>query len=86
MKTDSQTLIDSIKSTKQVEEKTMRHSVAQIKEQVDNKNVDKIDWVCSKDMTADMFTKKNVKQEKIRYFQTNGERRTHPCNCKRKSN
>ena len=43
----------------------MRHVVAWIKQQVENKYVDNIDWVCSQDMLADVFTKKNVKTDDI---------------------
>ena len=53
---DSKTLLDSIESTKQVEEKVIGHLVALIKEQKEEKTVSKIDWVCSEEMLADIFT------------------------------
>ena len=65
MKTDSKTLYDSLKSTKQVEEKTIRHLIAWQKQQIEEKNIDKVDWVCSEDMLADVLTKKNVQSESI---------------------
>ena len=65
MKVDSQTLVDSLNSTKQVDEKTIRHLIAWIKQQKDEKTVDSIKWVCSQEQLADVFTKKNVKTEAI---------------------
>ena len=65
VKIDSKTLFDSIYSTKQVDEKTIRHLIAWIKEQIEEKKVEKIEWVCSEEMLADVFTKANVKTEHI---------------------
>ena len=58
-------MYDSLKSTKQVEEKTIRHLVAWQKQQIENKLIEKINWVSSTDMVADIFTKKDVKPEQI---------------------
>ena len=63
MKIDSKTLYDSIQSSKQVEEKTIRHIIAWIKQQIENKTITNISWVCSSDMLADIFTKKNVNSD-----------------------
>ena len=57
---DSQTLKDSIVSSKQVEEKTTRHLIAWIKQQLEEKTVDLITWVPNQEMVADVLTKKNV--------------------------
>ena len=65
MKTDSKTLFDSLKSTKHVEEKTIRHLIAWQKQQVQERYIEKVDWVCSEEMLADVFTKKNVQSEPI---------------------
>ena len=65
MKTDSKTLFDSIKSTKQVEEKTIRHLIAWQKQQVQEQYIERVDWVSCEEMLADVFTKKNVKSEPI---------------------
>ena len=65
VRTDSKTLIDSIASTKQVDEKTIRHLIAWIKEQKEESKVQRIDWVCSEEMVADVFTKTNVKTDLI---------------------
>ena len=63
--TDSKTLIDSIGSSKQVDEKTIRHLIAWIKEQLETKSVSRIKWVNTLQQLADVFTKKNAKTENI---------------------
>ena len=73
MKIDSQTLLDSIKSTKQVEEKTIRQLIAWIKQQKEENTVKQIDWVQSGHMIADVFTKKNVKTDDILTAITEGK-------------
>ena len=65
MKIDSKTLYDSLKSTKQVEEKTMRHLIAWQKQQISDGHIKQVDWICSEEMLADCFTKKSVKCEEI---------------------
>ena len=62
---DSKTLYDSIKSSKPVVEKTVRHVIAWMKQQIENKLVDKVDMVSSQDNVADVFTKHGVKTENI---------------------
>ena len=63
---DSKTLIDSLNSTKQADEKTIRHLIAWIKQQKDEeKTIQSINWVSSADQLADVFTKKNVKTDPI---------------------
>ena len=65
VKIDTKTLLDSLHSTKQIDEKTTRHLIAWIKEQMESGKVRHIDWVCSEDMIADVFTKANVKTDLI---------------------
>ena len=65
VKIDSKTLYDSLYSTKQVDEKTIRHLVSWIKQQMEEKTVDRIDWVCAEEQLADVFTKKNAKTDFI---------------------
>ena len=36
-----------------------------IKQQIEYKTVDRIDWVCAEDQLADVFTKKNAKTDSI---------------------
>ena len=62
---DSKTLYDSLKSTKQIDEKTIRHLIAWIKEQIEEQKVRSINWVASEEMIADIFTKANVKSDQI---------------------
>ena len=72
VKIDSKTLLDSIYSTKQVDEKTIRHLIAWIKEQIEEEKVKRIEWVCSEEMLADFFTKANVKTEHVLNVLRNG--------------
>ena len=65
MKIDSKTLHDSLQSTKQVEEKTIRYLIAWQKQQVLDGQIQQVDWVCSEAMLADCFTKKNVKSGQL---------------------
>ena len=65
VKIDSKTLHDSLHSTKQVDEKTIRHLLSWIKQQIEEKTVQQIDWVCAEDQLADVFTKKNAKTDSI---------------------
>ena len=64
-KIDSKTLCDSLHSSKQVDEKTIRHLVAWIKQQLETEVVKKIEWVTSCEQLADVFTKKNASTENI---------------------
>ena len=65
LKIDNKTLIDTLKSTKQIQEKTVRHIIAWIKQQIDERKVKSIDWVCSEDQLADVLTKSGVKTAPI---------------------
>ena len=62
---DSKTLFDSLHSSKQVDEKTIRHLVAWIKQQLDQGVISKIDWVNSNQQLVDVFTKKNANTDSI---------------------
>ena len=72
-KIDSKTLHDSVISTKPVEEKTMRHVLGWMKQQMEEKNVRKVDWIPNKLMLADIFTKKGVKSDPILKAVTTGK-------------
>ena len=66
MNIDSKTLLDSLNSSKQIDEKTIRHLIAWIKQQKEEeKTIDKFNWVSSAEQVADVFTKKNVKTDII---------------------
>ena len=60
---DAQSLLDSIGSTKQVEEKTVRHVIASFKQNVEDKEIRMFDWVSTKEMYADILTKSGVKPD-----------------------
>jgi hypothetical protein len=70
---DSKTLYDSLNSTKQIDEKTIRHLIAWIKQQKDEeKTVERIIWVSTDNQIADIFTKKGVKTDAILRVVTKG--------------
>ena len=73
LKIDSKTLYDSLKSTKQIEEKTIQHLIAWQKQQIEDKSIEKIDQVCSEEMVADVFTKKDVKTDQVLKIVTGGK-------------
>ena len=72
MKIDSKTLHDSLNSSRQVDEKTIRHLVSWIKQQKEDKTVQSIDWVCTEEQLADVFTKKNARTDIILSVVTEG--------------
>ena len=72
-KIDSKTLHDSIISTKPIEEKTMRHVLAWIKQQKDEfMTVSKISWIPNQLMLADVLTKYGVKTDPLLAAVTKG--------------
>ena len=58
--TDSKTLHESIYSTKQIQEVSIRILIAWIKEQLNDGIVKDVSWTDTKSMIADILTKKNV--------------------------
>ena len=62
---DSKTLHDSIISSKPVLEKTIRHIIAWMKQQIESNVVDKVSVVSSQDNVADVFTKQGVNTDLI---------------------
>ena len=63
--TDSKTLHDSIYSTKQIQEVSIRGIIAWIKEQLNDEVVKEISWCKSESMLADILTKRNVSPKNI---------------------
>ena len=59
-KTDSKSLWDSVHNSKQCEEKMLRNTIAGIKELIDLKMLDSLDWVSTGDQLADCLTKKGT--------------------------
>ena len=72
-KIDSKTLLDSVLSTKPIEEKTMRHLIAWMKQQLEDKTVRNIDWIPNQLMLADILTKKGVKADPLLRAVTRGK-------------
>jgi len=57
---DSTSLIESINSTKPVDEGSMRASVHRIKDYLDHQDITAITWVPTHEMLADSLTKKKA--------------------------
>ena len=57
-KTDNQGLWENLNNTRQCDEKMLRNSIALIKEMLEKKEVDTVDWVETDNMLADVLTKK----------------------------
>ena len=55
--TDSEPLLDSIGSSKQIEEKMLRDTIKDMKDMLEEGSVDNFRWICSKNMIADSLTK-----------------------------
>ena len=62
VKSDSNSLKDSLNSTKQVDEKMMRPVIQHIKDMISRKEICSFDWVETKKCHADILTKKDSKQ------------------------
>ena len=55
--TDSRPTLESIASSKQVERKLLRNTVADLKEKLIQKEIESYSWLDTKDMIADILTK-----------------------------
>ena len=69
---DSNSLLESIYSTKKVKRKTMRVVLSSIQQHLQNKILTKVHHVKSKDNVADVFTKKGVNTERLLKVLKNG--------------
>ena len=58
--TDNKGLWENIYNTRQCDEKLLQNSVALIKQMIEVKEVNKIDWVETSGMLADTLTKQGV--------------------------
>ena len=63
--TDSKPLLDTIASTKQVEQRLLRNTVTDLKLKLESRMVTGYSWVDTKSMTADVLTKEGVYFENI---------------------
>ena len=76
--TDSMPLLDSIASTKQVEQRLLRNTMTDLKKKLENKQVVGYSWVETRDMTADVLTKEGSDVENIlEVIRENKFRRAH---------
>ena len=55
--TDSKPLLESISSTKQVEERLLRNTLTDMKEKLEDTSVESYSWLRTKEMIADILTK-----------------------------
>ena len=69
---DSNSLLESVYSTKEVKRKTMRVVISSIQEHLQNKILTEIHHVKSKDNIADVFTKNGVNTDRILNVLKNG--------------
>ena len=58
--TDNKPLLDSIASSKQVENKMMREVIADMKEKLVEKKVSSYEWIETKKIVADILTKEKM--------------------------
>ena len=63
--TDSKPLLDSIASTKQVEQRLLRNTMTDLKKKLEDREVDRYSWIDTKSMTADVLTKEGSDIENI---------------------
>ena len=63
--TDSQTLLDAIVSSRQVEDKTLVHLIYGIKDKLMHNEVYRVSWTCTLNMLADGLTKSGVQMGKL---------------------
>ena len=55
--TDSRPLLESLGSSGQVEEKTLRQSIASLKQNLEDAEVERFSWIPGNQIVADIFTK-----------------------------
>merc|ERR1712030_263516 len=65
MFTDSRPLLESIGSSGQVEEKSLRQSVATLKQNLEDGEVDRFLWIAGTEIVADVFTKQGSERESL---------------------
>ena len=63
--TDSRPLLESIGSSGQVEEKTLRQSIAALKQNLEDVEVKRFSWIPGNQIVADVFTKQGSDRESL---------------------
>ena len=65
MFTDSRPLLESIGSSGQVEEKSLRQSVASLKQSLEDKDVARYSWIIGSEIVADALTKQGPPRQSL---------------------
>ena len=63
--TDSRPLLESLGSSGQVEEKTLRQSIASLKQNLEDAEVERFSWIPGNQIVADVFTKQGSERESL---------------------
>ena len=63
--TDSRPLLESLGSSGQVEEKSLRQSVAALKQNLEDAEIDRFSWIPGTEIVADIFTKQGSVRESL---------------------
>ena len=63
--TDSRPLLELIRSSGQVEEKSLRQSVAALKQNLEDGEVSRLSWIAGTEIAADVFTKQGSERETL---------------------
>ena len=64
--TDYRLLLESIGSSSQIEEKALRQSIALLKEQLEDMEVEQYSWIYGAEIVADVFTKTGSKVDGLK--------------------
>ena len=73
MFTDSKPLLESIGSSGQVEEKSLRQSVASLKQNLEDADVDRFSWIPGSEIVADALMKQGPPRESLEEIVTRNE-------------
>ena len=63
--TDSRPLLESLGSSGQVEEKTLRQSIASLKQNIEDEEIAQFSWIPGSEIIADIFTKQGSEREAL---------------------
>ena len=68
IRTDSRTLESALKSTSGVKSKRLRIEIAAMREMLERKEIENVEWVGTEQQVADILTKKGVNNKPIREY------------------
>ena len=63
--TDSRPLLESLGSSGQVEEKTLRQSIASLKQNLEDEDIAQFSWIPGSEIIADIFTKQGSERKAL---------------------